>query len=100
MKLENDFIDHLSPQTKHYRFFGGVNHVSDKVLKAFCDVDGQNSKAFVATERINGEEVEIGVCRYVVTQNPDIHEMAVTITLIIRRKVQSKALKILPWKIG
>jgi GNAT superfamily N-acetyltransferase len=79
MKLENNFIDHLSPQTKHYRFFGGVNHVSDKVLKAFCDVDGQNPKAFVAAERINGEEVEIGICRYVVTQDPDIHEMAVTI---------------------
>jgi GNAT superfamily N-acetyltransferase len=79
MKLENDFIDHLSPETKHYRFFGGVNHVSDRVLKSFCDVDGQNSMAFVATEQVNGEEQEIGVCRYVLTEKPDIYELALTV---------------------
>jgi GNAT superfamily N-acetyltransferase len=79
MNLENDFINHLSPETKHYRFFGGINHVSDKVLKSFCEVDGQNSMAFVATEQVNGEEVEIGVCRYAVSEKPDVYELALTI---------------------
>jgi GNAT superfamily N-acetyltransferase len=79
MQLEHEFIDHLSAETKHYRFFGAINHISDKMLKAFCDVDGKNSMAFIATEQVNDEETEIGVCRYVITQNPDIHEMAVTI---------------------
>ena len=79
MTLESDFIEHLSAETKHYRFFGAINNVPEKVLKAFCDVDGKSSMAFIATEQLNGEEIEIGVCRYVVTGNPDIHEMAVTI---------------------
>jgi GNAT superfamily N-acetyltransferase len=79
MKLESDFIGHLSLETKHYRFFGAINNVSEKMLKTFCDVDGKNTMAFIATEQVQGKEVEIGVCRYVVTANPDIHEMAVTI---------------------
>jgi GNAT superfamily N-acetyltransferase len=77
--LESDFIDHLSPETKHYRFFGAINHVSEKVLKTFCDVDGKNSMAFIATEQVDAKEVEIGVCRYVVTDKPDIYELALTI---------------------
>jgi GNAT superfamily N-acetyltransferase len=79
MPLEHDFIEHLSQETKHYRFFGAINNVSDKVLKSLCDIDGKNSMAFIATEKVDGDEVEIGVCRYMVTENPDIHEMALTI---------------------
>ncbi|MEP1446861.1 MAG: GNAT family N-acetyltransferase [Paraglaciecola sp.] len=77
--LERDFIDHLSPETKYYRFFGAINQVSDAVLKSLCDIDGENSMAFIATENRNGEVVEIGACRYVLSENPDIHEMALTI---------------------
>ena len=32
MSLESDFIEHLSPETKHYRFFGAINNLSGKVL--------------------------------------------------------------------
>jgi GNAT superfamily N-acetyltransferase len=79
MSLEHDFIDHLSPETKHYRFFGAINNVSDKMLKSLCDVDGKNSMAFIATELVNEQETEIGVCRYVLTEKPDIYELALTI---------------------
>lgn len=78
-QLEHDFIDQLSPETKHYRFFGAIKNVSDKVLKSLCDIDGKNSMAFIATEQVDGKEIEIGVCRYVLSENPDIHEMALTI---------------------
>jgi GNAT superfamily N-acetyltransferase len=80
MKLEYDFIDRLSPETKHYRFFGAINNVSEKMLKTLCDVDGKNSMAFVATEQINSEEVEIGVCHYVLTGKPDTYELALTMS--------------------
>ncbi|WP_339720062.1 GNAT family N-acetyltransferase [uncultured Paraglaciecola sp.] len=79
MPLERDFIDRLSPETKHYRFFGAIKNVSDKVLKSFCDIDGKDSMAFIATEEVNGKEIEIGVCRYAISDAPDIHEMALTI---------------------
>jgi hypothetical protein len=40
MALESDFIDHLSPETKHSRFFGTIKNVSEKILNIFCDIDG------------------------------------------------------------
>jgi GNAT superfamily N-acetyltransferase len=79
MKLESKFINHLSPETKHYRFFGAINNVSEKTLRTFCDVDGKNTMAFIATEQVDDKEIEIGVCRYVVTEKPDIYELALTI---------------------
>lgn len=79
MPLEHDFIEHLSQESKHYRFFGGINNVSDKMLKKLCDVDGKNSMAFIATELVDGKEIEIGVCRYVLTEKQDIYELAVTV---------------------
>ena len=79
MSLEFDFIEHLSPETKHYRFFGAINNLSEKVLKTFCDIDGKDSMAFIATEQVDEKETEIGVCRYVVTSKPDVYELALTI---------------------
>ena len=35
--------------------------------------------AFIATEYMDEKEIEIGVCRYVVTNNPDVCELALTI---------------------
>jgi acetyltransferase len=77
--MEADFVRKLSPQTKHYRFFGGVRELSPGQLKLFCEVDGPHSMAFVATVQKNGCETEIGVGRYAPNSKADIREMAVTI---------------------
>lgn len=79
MPLEADFIQHLSPETKHYRFFCALNSVPDSMLKSLCNVDGENSMAFIATEEVDGKDVEIGVSRYAVGDKQDVHEIAVTI---------------------
>ena len=92
MTLESDFIDHLSPETKHYRFFGAIHNVSEKTLKTFCDVDGKRTMAFIATELVNAKEIEIGVCRYVVTSKPDVYELALTIADIWQHKGLGKLL--------
>jgi GNAT superfamily N-acetyltransferase len=79
MPLEADFIQHLSPETKHYRFFGALNTISPAMLESLCNVDGENSMAFIATEEVDGKDVEIGVSRYAVGDSHDVHEIAVTI---------------------
>jgi GNAT superfamily N-acetyltransferase len=79
MPLEADFIQHLSPETKHYRFFCALNTVPDSMLESLCNVDGENSMAFIATEEIDGKDVEIGVSRYAIGDEQDVHEIAVTI---------------------
>lgn len=77
--MEAEFVRKLSPQTKHYRFFGGVRELSPAQVKFFCEADGRHSMAFVATIRKNGRETEIGVGRYAPNSKADIREMAVTI---------------------
>ena len=77
--LETEFIKRLSPATKHYRFLGGVRQLSPQLLKEFCDVDFDQSAAFVAVTVQNGTETEIGVVRYAPNTFDDVREMAITV---------------------
>ena len=79
MDLEAKFVRGLSPQSRHYRFLGGVKELSDRELKRLCNVDGHRSMAFVASVVENGEETVIGVSRYATNATGDIREMAVTV---------------------
>lgn len=79
MDMEAAFVRRLSSNAKHFRFLGGVKELSPQMLKAFCDVDGHHSMAFVATEVENGEETEIGVSRYAPNAKADVREMALTV---------------------
>lgn len=96
--IERNFIEQLSPQTKHFRFFGGVNKLSDTQLKMLCDIDFDHRMAFVATITTEGKEEEIGVSRYAEDTNGDGYEFAVTIadqwqhkglgTLLMRKLIE------------
>jgi GNAT superfamily N-acetyltransferase len=77
--MEADFIRRLSPQTKHYRFLGGVKELSAAQVSQLCDVDGRHSMAFVATIHRDGRETEIGVSRYAPNSHSDVREIAVTV---------------------
>ena len=77
--MESDFIRRLSPESKHYRFLGGVRELPPEELASFCDVDGTHSVAFVATVMRNGRETEIGVSRYAPDSRSDVREIAVTV---------------------
>jgi len=79
MAMEAAFIRGLSPELKHYRFLGGVSELSSGDLRRMCDIDGEQSMAFVATIRCNGVETEIGVSRYVPNSRADTREIAVTV---------------------
>lgn len=79
MDLEAKFVRGLSPQSRHYRFLGGVKELSARELKRLCKVDGHRSMAFVASVVENGEETVIGVSRYAPNATGDIREMAVTV---------------------
>jgi GNAT superfamily N-acetyltransferase len=76
---EIDFVRLLSPMTKYFRFLGGVKELSAADVKRFCDVDGDQSMAFIATVLRDGHETEIGVSRYAPGSAPDVREFAITI---------------------
>lgn len=74
-----DFVRALSPQSRNFRFLGGVRELSPQQVKKFCDIDGRHTMAFVATVKDQGKEVEIGVGRYASNSDEDTREMAVTV---------------------
>ena len=47
LEMQQDFIRHLSPAAKRFRFFGGVRELPSPELRRLCDVDGKYSMAFV-----------------------------------------------------
>jgi GNAT superfamily N-acetyltransferase len=85
-QMESDFIHRLSPETKHFRFLGGVSELPPSELTRLCDVDGKHSMAFVATVCREGREVEIGVSRYAPNSKADVREIAVTVADEWQRK--------------
>ena len=79
LEMQQDFIRHLSPAAKRFRFFGSVRELPSPELRRLCDVDGKYSMAFVATVLRNGREVEIGVARYAPYAGSNSREIAVTV---------------------
>lgn len=74
-----EFVRKLSPESRYFRFLGGVKELSPQQLNKLCEVDGHYSMAFIATVKENGKETEIGVGRYAANSAADTREMAVTV---------------------
>jgi GNAT superfamily N-acetyltransferase len=77
--MEQEFVRHLSEDSRYYRFMGTLRELPPKKLKYFTDVDYERHMAFVATVDRDGSEVEIGVARYVATEKDGTCEFAVTV---------------------
>jgi acetyltransferase len=78
-ELEAVFVKELPLESKHNRFFEGINELSAAMLKKLCDIDGKHVMAFVATITEKNEEKQIGVSRYAVGDNEKVGEIAVTV---------------------
>ena len=77
--MEQEFVRHLSEDSRYYRFMASMRELPPKKLKFFTDIDYDRHMAFVATIRREDQEVEIGVARYVATEDPGSCEFAVTV---------------------
>ena len=77
---ERRFIEQLSPESRHYRFFFGIKTPSPQLLKLLTDVDHQHTEAFIALIDKDGEEQEIGVARYALDADGQSCECAVVVS--------------------
>jgi GNAT superfamily N-acetyltransferase len=59
-----EFLERLSPPSKHFLFLGGIARLSDAALDRLCDPDYAHDMAYVATALQDGRERQIGVSRY------------------------------------
>jgi GNAT superfamily N-acetyltransferase/acyl carrier protein len=64
--LESDFVRHLSDDSRYKRFMGTLRELPEAKLKYLTDVDCVHHVALVATADREGQEVLLGVSRYIV----------------------------------
>lgn len=78
-QMEQDFVRHLSDDSRYFRFMVQLNQLSPKKLKYFTEIDYDRHLAFVAVVTREGTQVEIGVARYVSAPGSDRCEFAIAV---------------------
>jgi acetyltransferase len=77
--MEQEFVRHLSDDTRYFRFMGSLRELPSKKLRSFTEIDYRRHMAFVAVITQDGKELEIGVARYVATEDPANCEFAIVV---------------------
>jgi GNAT superfamily N-acetyltransferase len=77
--MEQEFVRHLSDDSRYFRFMGSLRELPKKKLRLFTEIDYQQHMAFVATILNEGKELEIGTARYAATDKPETCEFAIVI---------------------
>jgi len=79
IEREKQFVEKLSPESRHFRFLDGMHQLTDKAASDLCDIDYDKKMAFIAViKNPNNGEQEIGVSRYA-TDDKNECECAVTV---------------------
>ena len=77
--LEQDFVQHLSADSRYKRFMSTLKELPPGKLKYLTEIDYVRHLALVAIIQRNGQDVEIGVARYVAGPNGNECEFAIAI---------------------
>ncbi len=77
--LEQAFVKALSAKSRYLRFMGSMRELTPQMLKRFTQIDHDREMAYVATIREDGNEIQIGVCRYVAVPGSANCEFALAI---------------------
>lgn len=77
--MEQEFIRHLSQESRYFRFMASVRELTPRKLKYFTEIDYNRHMAFVATIMRDDKELEIGVARYIYTEISGVCEFGITV---------------------
>ena len=81
VQREKDFVAKLSPESRRFRFFSGIHDLSDKAARQLCDIDFDETMAFISViddHSTDNKPQEIGVSRFA-TDDDGNCECALTI---------------------
>ncbi len=81
-----DFTRDLSEESRFMRFMGQVNELSPEMLAQFTQLDYRREMALVAMAELDGEEVQVGVARYVINPDEKSCEFAVVVSDLIQHQ--------------
>lgn len=77
--MEQDFVKHLSPDSRYKRFMSTFQELPPGKLKYLTEIDYVRHLALVAVVQRDGQDVEIGVARYVAAPSGNSCEFAVAV---------------------
>lgn len=77
--MEQEFVQHLSPDSRYRRFMSSLKELPPGKLKYLTEIDYQKHLALVAIIERDGEQIEIGVARYVADPGGTNCEFAIAI---------------------
>ena len=87
-QIEQKFVRDLSQEAKYFRFMSAVSELSQAMLVRFTQIDYDREMALIAVTEVDGQEVEVGVCRYVTNPDGESCEFA----LVVSDKWQHKSI--------
>ncbi|HDS1754592.1 GNAT family N-acetyltransferase [Pseudomonas sp. M5] len=76
---EKNFIERLSPQSRHFRFLSQLKEPGEAMLDQLMVVDQDQHMAYVALAHVDGELQEVGISRYATGADNQECECAVTV---------------------
>ena len=77
--MEQDFVRHLSPDSRYKRFMSTMQELAPGKLKYLTQIDYLQHLALVAVVQHEGHDLEIGVARYIANPSGGDCEFAVAI---------------------
>ncbi|MDP2792697.1 MAG: bifunctional acetate--CoA ligase family protein/GNAT family N-acetyltransferase [Sulfurisoma sp.] len=77
--IENEFVRKLSPETKYFRFMNTLRELGQSQLIRLTQIDYDREMAFIALTEKDGQEIEIGVCRYATNPDGESCEFAIVV---------------------
>lgn len=77
--IEQEFVRRLSQQSRRFRFMDALRELTPTMLARFTQIDYERDMAFIATIEREGQEVEVGVCRYITYPDGGSCEYAVVV---------------------
>jgi acetyltransferase len=86
-RIEQTFVDGLSPESKYFRFMYRMGDISPTMLARFTQIDYDREMALVAVENEGDDDARLlGVARYVGNPDGQSCEFALTVADDMQRK--------------
>jgi acetyltransferase len=78
-RIEQEFVRHLSPQSKYFRFMRTLQELTPEMLVRFTQIDYDQEMALIAVVQENAAEIEVGVARYAMEPDGMACEFAIVV---------------------
>ncbi len=85
-EMEQTFVRGLSEQTKYFRFMQAIKELSPEMLVRFTQIDYDREMALIGVMEEGGQEVEVGVARYMTRPGGDTCEFAIVVADDVRSR--------------